>query len=128
MGQARRIVALALLLCGLVGAAQAQTPGAGPCFWVHGRLFAANGAPTFRIWRIGTRRILGVVGRDETGEAQTILPEAVRKLIVSDAFDIEVFGDYHVCPLHKDHLGWMRFVRLDRARNLVARPRAGTAN
>ncbi len=32
----------------------------GVCFTVHGRLSAWNGAPTMRIWRIGTKRILGV--------------------------------------------------------------------
>jgi hypothetical protein len=34
----------------------------GACFTVHGRLSAFNGNPTFRIWRIGTKRYLGVSG------------------------------------------------------------------
>ena len=34
----------------------------GQCFTIHGRLRAYNGNPTFRIWPIGTRRIVGVTG------------------------------------------------------------------
>ena len=30
------------------------------CYWTHGRLNFANGAPSYRIWKIGTKRILGV--------------------------------------------------------------------
>jgi hypothetical protein len=30
------------------------------CFVVHGRLSFYNGAPSARIWKIGTKRILGV--------------------------------------------------------------------
>ena len=118
----RRPIA-ALLAIGLVVAATVPSRAAEPCFWVHGRLFAANGAPTFRIWPIGTRRILGVVGRDDSGEAKTILPEPVRALIVSDTDAVEVYGDFHVCPLQPDRPGWMRFVRMDRARSLTARHR-----
>jgi hypothetical protein len=32
----------------------------GTCFTVRGRLSVYNGAPALRIWRIGTKRILGV--------------------------------------------------------------------
>jgi hypothetical protein len=41
------------------------------CFNVHGRLSAWNGSPTMRIWRTGTKRILGV--RDD------IMPEYVTR-------------------------------------------------
>src|SRR5260370_33430553 len=30
------------------------------CYWTRGRLAVYNGNPTFRIWRIGTNKILGV--------------------------------------------------------------------
>src|SRR5882672_5703665 len=33
---------------------------AGKCFAVRGRLSVYNGAPAVRLWRIGTRRLLGV--------------------------------------------------------------------
>src|SRR5260370_7960810 len=31
------------------------------CYWTHGRLTVYNGNPSFRIWRIGTTKILGVL-------------------------------------------------------------------
>jgi hypothetical protein len=117
-----RGAAAALLLASLAGAARAQ-PSAPPCFWIHGRLFAANGAPTLRIWRIGTKRIFGVVGGPGDHD-NPALPPALAALIAPDAFQVVVYGDYRVCPLHKDHPGWMRFVHLDQAHRLAPRPRA----
>src|SRR2546430_5308775 len=38
-----------------------KTPeNASQCYWTHGRLSVYEGAVTFRIWKIGTRRMLGV--------------------------------------------------------------------
>jgi len=112
------LIAVTLFASALCGA---ESQAAEPCFWLHGRLFAANGNPTFRIWPIGTKRILGV----STGEAIGDLPAPVQPLFSSDAFDVDVYGDYQVCPLAPDRRGWMRFVRLVQARRLVARPAAG---
>lgn len=105
---------------GPLGAAQAAGPlFCGPCFWVHGRLFAANGAPTFRIWRIGTKRILGVRG---AGPSAGALAVSMRQLVEPDAFQVNVYGDFHVCPLTSDRPGRMRFVFIQEARHLLARP------
>src|SRR2546425_8900992 len=32
----------------------------GNCFTVRGRLSIYNGAPALRLWRVGTRRVLGI--------------------------------------------------------------------
>jgi hypothetical protein len=32
----------------------------GPCFTIHGRMYAANGSPSYRIWIVGSNRIFGV--------------------------------------------------------------------
>src|SRR5438105_15763710 len=38
-----------------------KTPeNAASCYRAHGRLNFANGAPSYRIWKIGTKRILGI--------------------------------------------------------------------
>src|SRR5690348_17907438 len=40
---------------------RSKTPeNASLCYWTHGRLMVYNGNPSFRIWKTGTRRILGV--------------------------------------------------------------------
>ena len=130
MRRSERLLALALTAT-LVSAVGAQPVSSGDlpnqtagCFWVHGRLFAANGAPTFRILWSGTKRILGVRANDGSDAAIGDLPEAIGALVSPDAFQVDVDGDYRVCPLTKDRPGRMRFVRIDQARHLVARPAA----
>jgi len=47
------------------------------CFVVHGRLFFANGNPSFRILRIGTKRILGVANAADDMEASEEGPRSI---------------------------------------------------
>jgi len=81
---------------------------AGKCFVVHGRLRAYNGNPTFRIWRIGTRRLLGVTGV-HPGE-EPVLPEGL-----ACGFDCDVFADFEVCPFTREKAGVMRRVCVESA-------------
>src|SRR2546428_14120447 len=61
----------ALALCGVAAQALPQatpkrkipckTPeNAASCYWTRGRLSATNGSPTWRMWKIGTHRILAI--------------------------------------------------------------------
>jgi hypothetical protein len=84
----------------------------GDCFFVHGRLTLGNGNPTWRIWRVGTKRMLGVL-HDEN----PIMPPWLRKYISTD--DNIVYGDFNVCPMSEERPGWMRFVCIEDATNLV---------
>jgi hypothetical protein len=92
----------------------------GECFSVRGRLSVHNGIP-IRIWIAGTRRMLGV--KDATGGGVTVLPEVQRLLSLGDPMETVVFGDYEVCPLSKQHAGWMQFVCVESAIHLMARRR-----
>jgi hypothetical protein len=125
----RRIgISLAVILLAFPGIAPAGTickdspRVTGACFTVHGRLFAANGTPTFRIWRVGTKRIIGVDSADGDLESGG-LPDSVEKLVEPDAFKVDVYGDYRVCPFTKDRPGRMQIVCIDDASRLVAQPR-----
>lgn len=84
----------------------------GACFTVHGRLSAWNGTHTLRIWRIGTKRILGVHNE--------ILPEAVADKM---GWEVEAYGDFLVCPFTKDHPGEMQMVCVESAENVVYKKR-----
>ena len=44
----------------LAGQCKTDPEVTGACFVVHGRMYSANGGSVARIWRIGTKRILGV--------------------------------------------------------------------
>jgi hypothetical protein len=76
------------------------------CFTVHGRLRAGNGTPTLRIWRVGTKRILGV--HDD------IIPENL-----AVGWDVEAYGDYLVCPFTKQRPGEMQMVCVESAQHVV---------
>ena len=128
----RRLAATLLALNVATTAAQAAENSCvsspklvGQCFAVHGRLFLANGTPSIRMWRVGTKRILGILGSNGKSSDENFndLPLNVRKLIPSDPFDMNIYGDYTVCPLEREKPGWMQDVCIASATHLVSRPR-----
>jgi hypothetical protein len=84
----------------------------GACYDVHGRLSFWNGAPSTRIWIIGTHRMLGVHDEDNN------LPPNLAKLLKGD-FDDEVFGNFVVCPLTRAQPGVMQMVYVTSASRLT---------
>ncbi len=77
------------------------------CFMVHGRLSAWNGTPTMRIWRVGTKRILGV--RDDP------LPKNLESEM---NWGVEAWGDFEVCPFTKERPGVMQTVCIESAEHV----------
>ena len=67
-----------------------------------------NGTSTYRIWAIGSHRILGVY--DDHGNAPPELPAPVSDAIHGDAFGKAFYGDYEVCPTTKRVAGRMQMV------------------
>lgn len=84
----------------------------GACFRVHGRLSAWNGTPTMRIWRVGTKRILGV--RDD------IMPEALTSKM---NWDVEAYGDFELCPFTQQRPEEMQMVCIEAAEHVVVKKR-----
>ncbi len=83
------------------------------CFTFKGRASLYNGNPSLRIWRIGTKRILGVheTFNETTGE-EPCIPENFKKAI-NNNFSVEVYGKFTVCPLTKSEPGVMQEVCVD---------------
>lgn len=125
---ARILIGFALLAADAAAASGPRLPACrarpelvGACRTVHGRLFAANGTPSLRIWIVGTRRILGVTDwRPGSGE-DPILPANVRAALGDRPFDVQVYGDFEVCPFTRERPGWMQFVCVVSGRRLVVR-------
>ena len=86
----------------------------GGCVLVHGRLRAYNGNPTFRIWPVGTKRLLGVTGA-HPGEGP-IMPGDL-----GASFHRDIYADFAVCPFTKEVPGVMQRVCIESALNRVAR-------
>jgi hypothetical protein len=91
-----------------------------PCFRVHGRLSAWLGTPTFRIWVIGTNRMLGVSDGRFRRPDYPQFPEAINAKL---SWDVNIYGDFVVCPFEEDKPGVMRLVCIDSATSLAVRPR-----
>jgi hypothetical protein len=85
----------------------------GPCFEVRGRLSFWNGAPSARIWPVGTKRLLGV--------HSDLLPPALAQ---THGFDTELWARFTVCPFTASKPGRMQFVCIDSWRDLTIRHRA----
>ncbi len=99
----------------------------GKCFRIRGRLLAYNGAPTFRIWPVGTHRLLGVNGSGAHADDadQPDLGPLLQDVTPSggDWFKASVYGDYLVCPFTRSRPGHMQFVCIAKAAHRVMRPR-----
>ena len=106
-----------VLLTTLVCLCAAENP-VESCYEIRGRLSFWNGAPSTRIWIIGTHRMLGVHDEDQN------LPSNLSELLKGD-FDDEVFGNFVVCPLTRYKAGEMQIVYVKSANHLVYQHRAG---
>ena len=73
----------------------------GACFRIHGRAYFSNGTPDFRIWRVGTKRVLGVTATSTADDAEDpIVPAKLLRAFhatASNPFGNDVFGDFEVC-------------------------------
>ena len=115
-------------LCGLLGSGSvlaAPDPPrckgspklVGDCYQVHGRIYFSNGTPSIRIWKVGTKRILGVPHGEEDGDPEIApLPKVIGN---TDILDYAVFADFVVCPLTKEKAGAMQMVCVESATHLV---------
>ena len=87
----------------------------------------ANGNPSYRLWKIGTHRILGIysgpsVDRNGLDNEGPELPSNVeRKLWVTKDPNSQndLFGDFEVCPLEPEKPGVMQAACIESAKNIV---------
>lgn len=86
----------------------------GECFTVHGRVGLSNGAHAFRLWVVGTKRMIAVSLEGE-GVPGCVLEHISRGRA-------RVFGDFLLCPFTEDRPGWMRLACIESAENLVVQP------
>lgn len=92
----------------------------GSCFTIRGRLSVYNGAPALRIWKIGTKRILGVSEQRFAQPGYRNVPENIGAEIDEDK---ALFGDYRVCPFTKAKENEMQMVCIEKVSNLVVKKR-----
>jgi hypothetical protein len=91
----------------------------GKCFAVRGRLSLYNGTPTVRLWKAGTKRVLGVSGSYAQAGYSSIPAELEQQL----SWEMELWGEYLVCPFTRRRPGEMQLVCIDKAKKVVSRRR-----
>jgi len=92
----------------------------GSCFSVRGRLSVYNGAPAVRLWKVGTKRVLGISEQRFAEEGYRNIPENLKAQLNQD---VEIFGDYIVCPFTPQRKGEMQLVCIEEGKNLEVRKR-----
>jgi hypothetical protein len=135
----------ALALCALAAQALPQatakrkipckTPeNAAFCYWTRGRLSIYNGNPPWRMWKVGTHRILAIFSgpstfppRNDQDSFNPELPpnleraykaEEPRKARLKEPFPDPAFADFEVCPLEPERKGEMQAVCIESVKDI----------
>jgi hypothetical protein len=124
----RIVTSLLVVLCGSVSAMSPPLQAEkscrehpqliGKCFRVRGRLSVYNGAPAVRLWRIGTRRVLGISDQRFSRPEYHNLPEELTKQLNGEN---EIFGDFLVCPFTRPRPREMQLVCIESSKNVVVK-------
>ena len=102
-----------------------KTPAnAASCYWTRGRLTYGNGTPALRLWKSGTRRLLGIYsgpsvnfrGEDNLDNEHPELPDNVARKVGFAASP--VWADFEVCPLEPEKSGVMQPACIESAKNV----------
>jgi len=107
------------------------------CYWTRGRLNFYNFSPAYRIWKVGTKRILAVYSgpaafpprTDEDSEAPEFPARLERIFSIESQRKRElkqlspeligpVFADFEVCPLEPEQAGEMQAVCIESVKNV----------
>ena len=126
----RIVTSLLVILCGSVWAVSPppqaekscrQHPQLiGKCFNVRGRLSIYNGNPAVRLWRIGTKRVLGISDQRFSSPGYRNIPEDLAKQLDGEN---EIFGDFLICPFTPAKPREMQLVCIESAKNVVVKKR-----
>jgi hypothetical protein len=126
-----RLLFIAVLACSAGSVASnsrrkipCKTPGnSKSCYWTHGRLGFYNGTPAFRIWKIGSHRLLGVYSGPSVDREDSLDNESPEFPLSVDEkfkpFENRIFADFEVCPLEPEQPGEMQAVCIEAAKNIV---------
>ena len=87
---------------------------------MRGRLSVYNGTPAIRLWRIGTRRMLGVSEQRFKLPGYRNLPENLQQQLNGDN---QIVADFLVCPFTKPKPREMQLVCVESAKNVSAQKR-----
>lgn len=82
-----------------------------------------NGTPAYRLWKMGTNRLLGIysgpsVNRWGLDNEAPEFPANVQRAL-DDGMWNRIYADFEVCPLEEEKPGHMQAACIESAKNLV---------
>jgi hypothetical protein len=92
----------------------------GKCFSVHGRLATYNGNPAVRLWRFGTKRLLGVSDQRFSLPGYRNIPEDLAQQLNGES---SMTGDFLVCPFTRPRPSEMQLICIESAKNIAVKPK-----
>jgi hypothetical protein len=78
-----------------------------------------------RIWKVGTKRMLGISEQRFAVEGYRNVPETIQNQLNQD---VEIFGDFLVCPFTRQKAGEMQMVCVEEGKNLKVQKRQPDSN
>jgi hypothetical protein len=92
------------------------------CYWTRGRLNYYNGTPAFRLWKIGTHRLLGIYSGPSVDRygLDNESPEFPANVDIDPfhLFDHRIYAGFEVCPLEQERPGAMQAACIESAKNI----------
>jgi hypothetical protein len=93
------------------------------CYWTRGRLSYYLANPPYRVWKTGTKRILGIYSgpsvwppKDQWDQDNPEFPANVKAAF--DQLSNKLFADFEICPLEPERAGWMQHACIESAANI----------
>jgi hypothetical protein len=101
---------------------------ANECYWTRGRLRTGNGMPAYRLWKVGTNRVLGIysgpsVDREGLDNEAPEFPRNIQTIFDSHQHPT-IYADYEVCPLEKEQPGSMQAACIESAKNILVKDKS----
>lgn len=92
------------------------------CYWTRGRVTLGAGTPAYRMWKVGTKRLLGIysgpsVDRYSEANEDPEFPANVQR-VWQERIGHTLWADFEVCPLEPERPGFMQAVCVESAKNI----------
>lgn len=95
------------------------------CYWTRGRLGVYSGNPSFRIWKVGTDRIVGIHSGPEAQAGDVLdgehpeFPANIRRVAAALTEGRRIFANFEICPFAPDRPREMQFGCIESARDIA---------
>jgi hypothetical protein len=92
------------------------------CYWTRGRVTLGAGTPAYRMWKVGTKRLLGIYSGPSVDRRSIDNEDPEFPVNVQQSWQARtghtLWGDFEVCPLEPERSGIMQAACVESAKNI----------